>query len=55
MALHVCQGNKLVFILNRLTLAPFFFFHSQSHNANLGCAVIKNYNEGEANYKGELD
>lgn len=35
-----------------MTLSP-FCLHSQSHNANMGCAAIKNYYEGEANHKGE--
>lgn len=29
------------------------YFHSESHNANMGCAFIKNYHEGEAIHKGE--
>lgn len=41
---------QLVSILSMLSC---FCLHSQSYNANMGRTVIKNYNEGEANHKGE--
>lgn len=54
MELPVCQGNELVLIPNRLSLSfslspPY----SQSHNADMGCAFVKNYHEGEADDQGE--
>lgn len=53
MVLFVCQGNTVIGVF-RLTLSfQYSFFHSQGYNANMGCAVIKNYHEGEANHKGE--
>lgn len=42
--------KQLAFIVNMWSC---FCLHSQSHDANMGGAVIKNYNEGEANHKGE--
>lgn len=42
--------KQLAFILNMLSC---FCLHSQSYDANMGRTVIKNYNEGEANHKGE--
>lgn len=43
--------KKMAFILKAWLC---FYLHSQSYHANMGCAVIKNYNEGETNHKGEF-
>lgn len=45
-----CCDRCLAFILNILSC---FCLHSQSYHANMGRTVIKDYNEGEANHKGE--
>lgn len=54
MELPVCQANELVSIPNRLSLSfSLSSPNSQSHNADMGCAFVKNYHEGEADDQGE--